>query len=182
MRFVDDSELSFCLTISSGIQRDHLLAILGMIEVLPVPQIFDDFVWETHQPGKRGLLNVFQDDEEDLVITLENNGYLGVTRRTINQVSNLLGAFHYAAIYYSSGNNGFQYVEVQDGMVLANFDPSQDEAPEIVADFFLGGEGPSATRYAMVKALEYRLETIVKAEWLDNRTTTYLIDYDTSRN
>lgn len=177
MRFVDDSEMSFCLTISSGIKRDHMLAILGMVDVLPVPQTFDDFVWETHQPGRKGLLNVFEDGE--LLVTLENNGYLGVTRRTIKQVEQLTGAFHYVSIYHSSGNNGYQYVEVQDGLILANFDPSQDDAPEVVADFFLGGEKSEAIRYAMVKAVEYRMETTIKEEWLTDRTTTYLIDYNT---
>jgi hypothetical protein len=81
MRFVDDSELSFCLTISTGISRDNMLSILGEVNMLPEPQSFDDFVWEAYQPGKKGLLNVFEDNE--FLITLENNGYLGVTRRTI---------------------------------------------------------------------------------------------------
>jgi hypothetical protein len=94
-------------------------------------------------------------------------------------VEQLTGAFHYVSIYQSSGNNGHQYVEVQDGLVLANFDPLLDVAPEVVTDFFLSGEKSVATRYAMVKAVEYRMETEVREEWLADPTTTYLIDYNT---
>ncbi len=179
MRFVDDSELSFCLTMSIGIDRDSLLAILGMVEVLPVPQTFDDFVWEAHQPGEKGLLNVFQCDEEDLIATLENNGHLGVLLRTAHLVSHLPGVFHYVAIYYSDVSKRCQYVEIQDGTVVANFDPTQDKAPEAVIDFF----GPGSDhRSAMIKALEYRMEVEVKPEWLTDRTTTYLIDYNINNN
>jgi len=177
MRFVDDDELSFCLTISAGIKRDDLLGILGRVEQLPASQTFDDFVWETHQPGKKGLLNVFEVD--DLLITLENNGFLGVARRTINKAADIPGISHYAAIYHSSGNAGHQYVEVQDGTIVANFDPLLDEAPEAVVDFFPEN---SNTRRGMIQAIEYRMETKVCPEWLADRADTYIIDYRTDRH
>lgn len=180
MRFVDDENLSFCLTISTGIKRDDLLYILGRVEMLPEPKAFDDFVWETHQPGKKGLLNVFEDG--DFLVTVENNGFLGVARRTVTKTADIPGISHYAAIYHSSGNAGYQYVETQDGTVVANFDPVLDEAPDAVADFFLGGEGNLATRYAMIDAVEYRMETSVLDEWLTQPTDTYVIDYRTDRN
>lgn len=179
-RFVDDDDLSFCLTISTGIKKDELLAILGRVEALSVPQTFDDFAWDTHQPGKKGLLNVFEEDE--FLVTLENNGFLGVARRTINKVAAMNGLSHYVAFYHSAGNAGYQYVEVQDGLVIANFDPVLDEAPEAVVDFFLGGENQKATRYNMVRAAEYRMETEVKPEWLEQATATYVIDYRTDRD
>ena len=180
MRFVDDDELSFCLTISSGIKLDDLLDILGRVETLPKPQTFDDFAWDTHQPGKKGLLNVFEQGE--FLVTLENNGFLGVARRTINKVADLSGEVHYVGFYHSAGNSGHQYVEVQDGLIIANFDPLLDEAPEAVSDFFLPETVQGATRYAMVKAAEYRMETTVKQEWLEEPTTTYMIDYRTDRH
>src|SRR5689334_15656150 len=151
MRFVDDDELSFCLTISTGIKRGELLNILGVVEELEVPQTFDDFAWDTHQPGKRGLLNVFEDG--DHLITVENNGFLGVARRTIKKVEGLSGEVHYVSFCHSAGNAGHQYVEVQDGMTIANFDPLLDEAPEAVSDFFTDTKEP---RRAMVHAAEYR--------------------------
>lgn len=180
MRFVDDDDLSFCLTISAGIKTDVMLDILGRQEALPEPQTFDDFVWDTHQPGRNGLLNVFEED--GFLITVENNGFLGVARRTINKVARLGGINHYVAIYHSSGNGGYQYVEVQDGTIVANFDPVTDEAPPAVADFFHPGDDQTATRYGMIKAVEYRLETSVLQEWLETPTTTYLIDYRTDRD
>ena len=185
MRFVDDDELSFCLTLSTGIKKDELLAILGRVEVLPEPQTFDDFAWDTHQPGKRGLLNVFEQDE--FLVTLENNGFMGVAKRTISSIANIYGAVHYVAFYRSSGNAGHQYVEVQDGLIIANFDPLLDEAPEAVSDFFTGagtdtGDFPPKPRRAMVQAAEYRLETTIKPEWLELPTETYVIDYRTNRH
>lgn len=177
MRFVDDDELSFCLTISTGIKRDMLLAILGRVESLPVPQTFDDFAWDTHQPGKKGLLNVFEDG--DFLVTIENNGFLGVARRTINKVCDLGRGTHYVAFYHSSGNGGFQYVEVENGEILANFDPLLDEAPDVVVDFFAGTDQP---RRAMVLATEHRTATRIKPEWLELATDTYLIDYRADRD
>jgi len=179
-RFVDDDELSFCLTISTGIKKGELLSILGVVEELEAPQTFDDFAWDTHQPGKKGLLNVF--DEGEFLVTLENNGFLGVARRTINKIALISGEVHYVGFYHSAGNAGHQYVEVQDGLVIANFDPLLDEAPEAVTDFFLPETVQGATRYAMVKACEYRMETTVKQEWLEDPTTTYVIDYRTDRD
>jgi len=179
-RFVEDDDLSFCLTISRDIKPDTMLDILGRVEPLPQPQTFDDFVWDTHQPGRNGLLNVFE-PEDGLFVTLENNGYLGVALRTINAVRDLLGVNHYAAIYHSSGNGGYQYVEVQDGTIVANFDPMGDDAPEPLSDFFSRGEDQPAVRYALTKAIEYRMETPVMEEWLTDPTITYLIDYRTDR-
>lgn len=176
MRFVDDDNISFCLTISTGIRKGLMLRILGDELELPHPQRFDDFVWETHQPGKKGLLNLF--NEDPFLVTIENNGYLGVTRRTINQVVNIIGVYHYAAIYHSIGN-GYQYVEIQDGMVLADFDPSLDEAPEAVSDFFPEG---CNVRKGLIDAIEYRMDTKIKPEWLETPTETHVIDYNTNRD
>lgn len=178
MRLTEDQDLSFCLTVSTGIDKDVLLAILGRSEDLPEPQTFDDFPEEAYVPGKKGLLNVFEDN--GFLITLENTGYLGATRRTINKVAEVTVRTpgHYVAIYSSFKNfSECQYVEVQDGMVQANFDPNLDEIPELVAQFFSGQPVLSS----MVNALEYRLETTVKPEWLESPTTTYVIDYRTDR-
>lgn len=181
MRFVDDDDLSFCLTISKGIKPDTILDILGRVEPLPLKQTFDDFVWDKHQPGRNGLLNVFE-PADGLFVTLENNGYKGVTRGVIKRVAEIGGINHYAAIYHSSGNAGYQYVEVEDGTITANFDPMTDEAPAPVADFFLRGDNQKATRYGMIRALEYRMEMTVEPEWLEIPALTYLIDYRTDRS
>lgn len=172
MRFTDDDELSLCLTLSTGISRNDLLNLMGRVETLAIPQGFDDFAWETCEPGKIGLLNLFEDGER--LVSLENNGFKGVYRRTINDVAGLPGAYHYVAVYHSSGNGHFQYVEIQDGMILANFDPLTDEAPEVVADFFTKGGNSMAE---MLKAAEYRMECTILPEWLEKPAETFVIDY-----
>ena len=185
MRFTDDDDLSFCLTISTGIKRGELLAILGVVEALPLPQTFNDFAYETHQPGRKGLLNVFEDGA--FLITVENNGYLGVTRRTVNKVRDIGGLSHYVSLYYS-GDNGHQYVEIESGDVLANFDPAViDEIPS----FLLGSSGPGIEfagdfarqpRRSMIRSIEYRMMTTVQPAWLEQPTDTYMIDYRTDRD
>lgn len=185
MRFVDDGELSFCLTISKDIKLDTMLDILGRQEALPELHTFDDFSWDTHQPGRNGLLNVFEHD--GFVITVENNGFLGVTRRTIKSIAVLDDISHYAAIYHSAGgSNGYMYCEVQDGTIVANFDPLTDEPPEALIGSSPGpgisaADWPRQPRRSMIKAIEYRMETTVLPEWLETPTTTYLIDYRTPR-
>lgn len=176
MRFVNDRDLSFCLTISTGVKREDLLNILGKVEELP-KQNFEDFSRESYLPGKNGLLNVFEDDK--FLITLENSGYLGVTRRTINKIASIHGASHYTAIYYSSDGNEHQYVEVQDGKIIANFDPLLDPAPATVSGFFAVDGN---TRECMVTALAYQMNTTVWADWLRLPTDTFLIDYRTDRH
>jgi hypothetical protein len=176
MRFVDDDELWFCLTISTGIKRDDLLDILGMVETLSLPHPFDDFVWNPNQSGKRGLLNVFEDG--DFLITVENSGLLGVARRSINKVAGRHPAAHYVGIYHDPGSSAHQYVEVDCGVILANFDALLDEAPENVADFFPEIRN---TRRGMIQAVERRMGITVQPEWLEKPTGTYVIDYRTER-
>lgn len=176
MRFVEDQELSFCMTVSSGIDRDVMLDILGKVDKLPIPQIFDDFAWDINKTaGKTGLLNVFE--EGDLLITLENRGYLGARHKTLLKVAAAMAGKigHYVCILRSFGDDGYYYyAEIQDGMVLASFDPENDEIPEVVEEFFpVGGD----VRAGMIKALEYRMEVTVKPEWMEQSTDTYIIEY-----
>jgi len=180
MRFVDDKELSFCMTISSGIEREALLGILGWVDLLPQPQTFDDTAWDTRKTaGKTGILNVFEDG--DYTITLEKGGYSGVRHSTIVKVAELMGGKvgHYICLMQTAGEDGYRYyVEVQDGMVLSSFDPETDLIPSVVDGFFKDGD-PMAN---MIKAAEYRLETTVKPEWLEQPTDTYVIEYKFTRN
>lgn len=178
MRFVNDLDLSFCLTVSTDIKRDDLLSILGKVEELP-QQSFEDFSREAYLPGKRGLLNVFED--EGFLITLENSGYLGVTYRTVNKIAAIHGKSHYIAIYYSSGDNEHQYVEVRDGKIIANFDPLLDPVPDTLAEFFPMAAGGN-TRVYMTTALIYRMKTMIWDDWLKLPTDTYVIDYRTDRH
>lgn len=179
MRLVDKD---LCLTVSTGIKPEAMLDILGRQEALPEPQVFGDPSWRVHHlPGRSGLLNVFEEGE--FLVTLEANGFLGVTRRTINKIRDMGGLSHYAAIcHFSAGGGTYQYVEVQDGIIIANFDPQTEEAPESVADFFTIGDHPDNNRKTMedmIKAVEYRMEISVREKWLDTPTATYLIDYRT---
>jgi len=174
VRLIDDEDLSFCLTVSDGVELGELLHVMGADEVLPVRQTFDDFAWETHQIGSTGLINVFEDD--GLLVTLENNGFMGVQRKTLLHMAEVTKSIgHYIALYKSAGNGGhYRYVEVQDGMILANFDPMEGEVPEIVEEFF--GTDESMVR-KMVKALEYRMEMQSSPEWFTDPADTYVIDY-----
>jgi hypothetical protein len=171
MRFVDDKGLTLCLTISEGIKRDELLDILGRDEQLPEPHKFDDFPWDSNQAGRMGLLNVFEQD--GFLITLENGGFLGVTYRVKRAIAELEGEVHYIALRFSEDN--YQYVEVQDGCVLADFDPAREDMPEIVSHLFDENNDP---RHWMIQAAEWRLEEFyIKAEWLELPTDTYVIRY-----
>lgn len=176
MRFINDDDLSYCLTVSTGIKRETLLDILGQRGALEKPQTFDDFPKETHQPGKLGLLNVFE--ESDFLITLENSGYLAATRRTINRIVRLGVPVHYVAIMQHSGTIGRQYVEVQNGEVVANFDPVTEEAPEGFALLF--PEDANARR-SIIEAVKWRMQLPVNERWLTEPTQTYIIDYRTPR-
>lgn len=176
MKYLDDYNPSFCLTISTGIKREDLLSILGRVEELPVPQTFDSFAQENYQPGRTGLLNVFEDGE--FLVTLENSGFLGVSRQTVNRVAAITGVNHYAALCSSSGKIGFQYVEIQDGMVLVNYAPGLDEIPEILTEFFYDH---GSIRRGLIEAIEYRMETKVESGWFEKPTETYAIDYRIDR-
>jgi len=186
MGFGDDDDLSFCLTISKGIKHDVMLGILGQQQILAKHRSFEDFDWSVYKPGLTGLLNVFE--VGDFLVTVESNGFLGVARRTITKVARLGGLSHYVAIQHSSAPGFYQYVEVQDGTIVANFDPASDPSPECVADFFRakdGGQTPTV-RAAMVDAVEYRLSAPdqpfkVQDKWLTDETVTYSIDYRTDR-
>jgi hypothetical protein len=180
MRFVEDKELSFCMTISSGIEREALLDILGWVDLLPQLQTFDDTAWDTKKTaGRTGILNVFE--EGDFLITLEKDGYSGVRHSTVLKVAEMMAGKvgHYICLFRVAGQDGYQYyVEVQDGMVLSGFDPETDPIPTVVEEFFQDGD-PMAN---MIKAAEYRLETVVKPEWLEQPTDTYVIEYKFTRN
>jgi hypothetical protein len=175
MRFMEDHELSFCLTISSGIKRDDLLTILGVTEALSVPLGFEDSNELFRQVGKRGMLSVFE--YGDFLVTVENSGYLGVTLRTLKKIAEL-GSGHYVACY-DSGDTGRQFVEVEDGEIVANFEPMFDSAPDALAVFF---SAPTQAREAMIRALEFRMDTTVQDSWLTDKTDTYVIDYRTDRD
>ena len=177
MRFVDDDKLSFCLTVSIGIKRDELLRILGVTEELPEPQAFDNFVYDNYPPGKKGLLNVFE--EYPFIATVENSGFLGVARRTLNSIAHIPGPTHYVAIYHSGDNAGHHYAEVKNGLVLANFDPLLDEAEDEMVEFF---PEIGRVRRGMIDAVEQRSGVKIHPEWLTDKTTTYVIDYRTDRN
>jgi hypothetical protein len=170
MRFVDDKGLSLCLTISEGIKRDTLLEILGRVEELPQPHAFDDFPYDSSQVGRKGLLQVFEDD--GFLITVENGGLLGVAFRTARAVADLRGEVHYVALRISEDD--YQYVEVQDGEVLANFNPAHDEMPVIVDHLFADRND---TRNWMIQATEWRMKTSIMEEWLEHPTDTYVIEY-----
>ena len=177
MSHIEDDGVSFCLTVSRDIDLPTMLMVLGKVEELPEPQMFDDFPEESYIPGEKGLLNVFE--EGDFLATLENTGFLGVARRTLLQLVDITKLYpgHYVCIYKNVEDNVLRYVEVQDGEILADFDPRWNSIPVIVEDFFprVGG---SANLLAMVSALEYRLEPcVVRQEWFEHPTTTYLIDY-----
>lgn len=179
MRFLRDDELSFCLTVSKEIERDTMLSLLGVVFPLPQPQSFDDFAEETHRVGQRGLINVFEED--DFLITLENSGFMGINSSTTIHTTTVTGedGGHYAAILYAPlVGAGYRYVEIQDGLVLADFNPLLDEAPESVDKFF---PQPSAAAEDLIAALEYRMEVKVRDEWLNQPTETYIIDYRTIR-
>lgn len=167
MRFVDDQDLTFCLTISTGIKRTDLLAILSAVRLLPDPQRFDDFDWKAHKPGQTGLLNVFEVDNH--LVTLECNGYLGVTYRVVKMIRSLPGDVHYVAT-----NSGDQYVEIKNGEVLANFGIGEDETPEHLARLFSGGVND---RPGVVAAMEHSMGIKVDPEWLVWPTDTYFVDY-----
>lgn len=172
MRFVDDDDLSFCLTISRRIEHDTLLRVLGHMEALPQPQSFDDFALPPHQKGKTGLLNVFEVDGH--LVTLENNGFLGVAYRTQRRLTELAGRGRYLSFYYSSGNRDCQYVEVANGLILADFSPLLDEPPSVLSPLFAEGDGP---REKMVLAAELRMGVQINPDWLTEKTQTYVIDY-----
>lgn len=185
MRFLEDKDLSFCLTASRGIDKGYLLHTLGVIDTLVLPQSFDDFVYERHSRGRNGILNVFQ--EGDLLITLENSGYSGARRRIVRDIAAEMTAArtrpggapdklgHYACLHRSTGDDGYlYYAEVQDGTLLGCFDPAFDEIPEIAREFIVDG---GDTLENMIKLFEYRMETTIKPEWLDLQTETHVVDY-----
>lgn len=181
MRFVDDNGLSFCMTISSGIDREALLNILGKVDLLPQPQTFDSTAWDTRKTaGKTGVLNVFEDGGS--LITLEKGGYSGVRHSTVLKVAEMMAGKvgHYICLFRSAGEDGYHYyVEVQDGMVLSGFDPESDPIPMVVEEFFSAGGNTMAN---MIRALEYRMDTVVDPEWLERATDTYVIEYKFRRN
>lgn len=176
MRFVEDQAMSFCMTVSSGIDKEALLKTIGMVNKLPLPQTFDDVAWDTQRTaGRTGLINVFEDGE--FLITLEKGGFAGARHSTILKIAQGMASQvgHFVCILRSTGEDKYNYyAEVQDGMVLASFDPKSDPAPEVVEEFF--PEGMDA-RSGMIKALEYRMETTVNPEWLTLPTDTYVIEY-----
>ncbi|HEY6019070.1 MAG TPA: hypothetical protein VIY48_03995 [Candidatus Paceibacterota bacterium] len=175
MRFIDDKDLSFCLTMSEGIELGELLSILGSSSrILPSQQSFNDSSLSNYEPGSFGLINVFEED--GMLITLENNGFAGVGTIAIAQAIEATKSIgHYVAIYRSSvDNREFWYAEVQDGLLLANFNPLLSDAPEAVDRFF---SGPGEIAKQMVDAIEYRMEADLKDEWLSRETDTYVVDY-----
>ena len=175
MRFLEDADLSFCLTVSQGIDKDYLLDTLGRVEDLPLPQAFDDFAHERHARGRKGVLNVFQ--EGDLLITVENNGFSGARRKIAKSVAAAMTGKpgHYACVHRSVGEDGYlYYAEVQDGLLLASFDPFIDDVPEVVEEFFLNGE---RTLVSLLNILEFRMEMAVNPDWLELPTETCVIDY-----
>lgn len=179
MRYVEDGDLSLCMTVSTGVGRDEILKILGAKDQLPEPKSFDDFPKGKYKPGKTGLLNVIGRD--NFLVTLENSGFLGVTHGTMHRVATLtvrtLG--HFTAVLFAPSGLGYQYVEVEDGLVVANFDPMSDNAPDAVEQFFTNLDEKIPMR--MISALAYRMEVPISDGWLSEKTDTYEIDYRVDR-
>jgi len=185
MRYTEQKDLSFCLTVSTGIELHDLLNILGRKDVLSEPQTFDDFIERRNRTRQSSLINVFE--EGDFLITVENSGFMGVSTAVMLRMSVITTELgHYASVYRNSlDGGGYRYVEVQDGMILANFNPLLDEAPPAIDQFFSGPlpgpTGPAEMTKAMIEALEYRMEIQVQPKWLEQPTDTYIIDYKTLR-
>lgn len=161
-----NDKLTFCLTMSTGIPRHQLLAILSAHQNTVDKQRFTDFDWKAHKPGQTGMLNVFEVDGR--LVTLECNGLMGVTYRVVKHVLNLQGDFHYVAT-----NSGDQYVEVKNGIELANFGPGLDETPGYLVDFF----GGRTSREGAIAAMESAMGIKTDPAWLVRMTDTYAMDY-----
>lgn len=172
MRFIEDKDLSFCLTISRHIPRSDLLRILGRAEPLPEPQAFDDFDRGAYQKGKTGLLNVFE--VGDTLITVENSGFLGVAFRTVRRLAQQDKSTRYVSFRYSHGDGDCHYVEIENGTVVANFSPVLDEIPDMFSTLFTEGGNP---RQEMVLSAERCMSVKVNSDWLSKKTDTYLINY-----